>query len=290
MQNGIEGRTETVRQSYYAVIPANVRYDEMLTPNAKLLYGEITALCNEKGFCWASNQYFAELYRVSKVSVSKWVASLAEQGYIRINFIYREGSKEILNRCISIVCDPVKEKLNTPIKEKFKENNTVINNNPLTPLKGGVGTAADATEPVTEPNHYKAKEVTAKPKESTNVPGNCYTKNKAECFEQFCKAYLAKRRNKAESKKHYYAYLNGSKRDRTDGAVYSYDHVQLFLAAERYMAECYEKQLEPEKIKLMSSFLNERIRDYVDKTQPQYEAMMREHYGEDWQKVRFRYE
>lgn len=115
-------------KSYYAIIPANVRYDKELTANAKLLYGEITALCNEKGYCWASNSYFSELYSVSKVSISKWINQLIEKGYLGSEIIYKEGSKEILNRYLRIVNDPIKEKFNTPIKEKFKDNNTVFNN------------------------------------------------------------------------------------------------------------------------------------------------------------------
>ena len=132
-----------IQRAYYAIIPANVRYDKTLTPNAKLLYGEITALCNEKGFCWANNEYFSELYGVSKTSISKWISSLIERGYLQSEIIYKEGSKEILNRYLRIVKepieeklntyltkvkDPIEEKLNTPIEEKLKDNNTYFNN------------------------------------------------------------------------------------------------------------------------------------------------------------------
>lgn len=117
-------------KGYYSVIPANVRYDKDLTPNAKLLYAEITSLCNEYGYCWASNSYFSNLYGVTTVSISKWIKSLAEKGYIETEIEYKKDSKEILNRYIKIINDPIKEKFNTPqrkvkdpIKEKFKENN-----------------------------------------------------------------------------------------------------------------------------------------------------------------------
>ena len=123
-----------IKKSYYAIIPANVRYDENLTPNAKLLYGEVTALCNEKGYCWAGNSYFANLYGVSNVSISKWINQLVKQGYLTSEMQYKEGSKEILHRYLRIVNDPIKEKFNTPptkvndpIKEKFKDNNTINN-------------------------------------------------------------------------------------------------------------------------------------------------------------------
>jgi len=117
-----------IKKSYYAIIPANVRYDEKLIPNAKLLYGEITALCNEKGYCWASNDYFASLYNVSKTSVKKWLKSLEDGGYIHREVKYKEGRKEIDTRWITIVTYPREEKLPTPRQEKGPDNNTVINN------------------------------------------------------------------------------------------------------------------------------------------------------------------
>ncbi|HGF7598888.1 TPA: conserved phage C-terminal domain-containing protein [Enterococcus hirae] len=109
-----------MQRAYYAIIPANVRYDKELPANAKLLYGEITALCNERGFCWASNNYFADLYGVSKVSISKWIKKLVENGYINSDIHYKEGSKEIEYRYLTLV--------NDPIKQKFKDNNTSFNN------------------------------------------------------------------------------------------------------------------------------------------------------------------
>lgn len=68
--------------SYYAIIPADIRYNEALSANAKLLYGEITALCNKEGYCWASNQYFAKLYNVHKDTISKWVSELVQQEFV----------------------------------------------------------------------------------------------------------------------------------------------------------------------------------------------------------------
>lgn len=127
MPTFFERRVMNEQPNFYAVIPANVRYAD-ITPNAKLLYGEITALCNKDGYCYATNEYFAKLYNVSKVSISKWVKELVINGFITSEIVYRVGTKEILNRYIRIVYDPIKEKFNTPIKEKFKDNNTYINN------------------------------------------------------------------------------------------------------------------------------------------------------------------
>ena len=127
---------ELVQRNYYAVLPANVRYDKNITPNAKLLYAEITALCNDKGYCWAGNAYFAELYGVTKTSISNWISSLQKNGYIEVRFIYKENSKEIQSRHISIANNiPIQNNLNTytknivgDIQNNFTDNNKIINN------------------------------------------------------------------------------------------------------------------------------------------------------------------
>jgi len=106
--------------NYYAIIPANVRYAD-LKPNAKLLYGEITALSNKHGFCFASNKYFAELYKVNKNTISSWISDLKNYGFITVK-IERNIDNQITKRCIGIL-----KKMDNPIHEKLKYNNTSIN-------------------------------------------------------------------------------------------------------------------------------------------------------------------
>lgn len=89
--------------AYYSIIPASVRYNDNLSANAKLLYGEITALANARGFCWASNSYFANLYRVSIESVKRWMRQLKESGYIRVEIVTRGSNTE---RHIYVLDDP----------------------------------------------------------------------------------------------------------------------------------------------------------------------------------------
>jgi len=120
-----------MKKNYYAVIPAEVRYNSALTANAKLLYGEITALADEKGNCNPTNRYFAELYQVSTVSVSKWVRQLEKEGYIKTCLKYKKDSKEVEERVINISLPPPKENLNTPPKKSLKNNIYIYNTHTL---------------------------------------------------------------------------------------------------------------------------------------------------------------
>lgn len=122
--------------NYYAIIPAIVRYDNELSSSEKLYYGEVTALSNKHGYCYATNGYFSELYQVSKVTISRWTSRLEKKGYISTELI-RDG-KEIVQRRIFItemliginknVNRGINKNDNTPINKNVKDNSTSINN------------------------------------------------------------------------------------------------------------------------------------------------------------------
>ena len=118
------------KPNYYAIIPAEVRYNNNLRPNEKLLFGEITALSSFKGECTASNNYFSRLYGVVPSAITKWIKDLEKEQYITVDYI-REG-KEIKKRIIRLTGIHKYDKVFTNVVEgysqKFKENNTSNNN------------------------------------------------------------------------------------------------------------------------------------------------------------------
>ena len=113
--------------NYYAVISAEVRYDNRLKPNVKLLYAEITALCNMNQECFASNRYFADLYGKSKGTISGWVSELVRYGYISVRYTFKSGTKEIDNRYIKILKGGVLQNPHTLYSLNDKKNTTTNN-------------------------------------------------------------------------------------------------------------------------------------------------------------------
>lgn len=126
--------------SYYAVIPAKVLHDKDLLkyPKSILLYGHIANLANQKGYCWATNKYFMEQLGVkSATTITDYLNLLVRKGFIKKKNIYKDGTKQIEKRIISIDtgtpipadCNtPTTADCNSPIPADCKENNTSINN------------------------------------------------------------------------------------------------------------------------------------------------------------------
>ena len=75
---------QNMKPSYWAVLPATVRYDEKIPASAKLIYAEISALTEKRGFCYASNEYLMQLFGVSERTLQRHLKALEGRGYIQI--------------------------------------------------------------------------------------------------------------------------------------------------------------------------------------------------------------
>lgn len=87
---------------YYAVIPATILYDSELTANEKMLYAIISQLAIKTGFCYASNSYLAERLGITPRAVSKWINKLIQKNYVRYEYEYEPGTREIKERHLYI--------------------------------------------------------------------------------------------------------------------------------------------------------------------------------------------
>ncbi|MDO4459360.1 MAG: helix-turn-helix domain-containing protein [Clostridia bacterium] len=102
--NSVSNITEK-EDNRFIVIPAAVRSDRRLSAGARLLYGDIAALTMEKGYCWATNTYLAEIYSVRTETISNWISQLEEFGYIEIKY---SGRDRIIRLCEEYAVNPVK--------------------------------------------------------------------------------------------------------------------------------------------------------------------------------------
>ena len=100
--------------------------DENIKTELRLLI-KISSLTAEKGFCYASNSFFAEYFKTSEVTISKQIKKLESLNYIEIE--YERRGAEVLKRFVRLkktLTDDY-QKLKPTIKENFKDNNTSIN-------------------------------------------------------------------------------------------------------------------------------------------------------------------
>ncbi len=132
-------------------IPKAIWIDTKLSLQEKAFLVEIDSLdCHEDG-CFASNDYFAEFFNLSKNRCSEIIQSLKEKGYISIRYKYKPGTKAIDKRIINIKnikffgiryseegirdmdrgtrnSDIGTRNVDLPYSENCEDNNTLINN------------------------------------------------------------------------------------------------------------------------------------------------------------------
>ena len=96
-------------------IPIEILTDKNLSDKEKHIYSLVIFLSQEKQYCFCTNKTISELLNISVTQVSKLVNSLKDKGYINIEMVYKENSKEVDIRKL------------IPIEEKFKDNKYNIN-------------------------------------------------------------------------------------------------------------------------------------------------------------------
>ena len=101
------------------------------------MYSEITALSTKDGYCFAENDYFADLYGKEVNTISYWVSKLVRAGFIRREIDKSKGNRRKLY--VNNLCTPIPkkqdrytEKTGVPYPEKsgviYKSNTTRFNN------------------------------------------------------------------------------------------------------------------------------------------------------------------
>ena len=81
-------------------IPAKILLNKDLSDKEKIILSMILYLSEEKGSCFASNKYIANIVNVTPERVSKIISSLKDKGYISVKLKYKTDSKEIEERQI----------------------------------------------------------------------------------------------------------------------------------------------------------------------------------------------
>ena len=120
----------TNNPNYYAILTSEVRYCPDLSAQEKLLFAEITALTSKDGICFAGNKYFADLYSLSTVTISRQISNLEKLGFIKIE--YEKSGTKVTKRLITInknvngKAQTINKNVNRTVNKNVKENNTSI--------------------------------------------------------------------------------------------------------------------------------------------------------------------
>ena len=93
-----------VNRSFRGVwIPREIWLNKELSITEKCFLAEIDSLGGSEEGCFASNQYFAEFFNLSKERARKIIGELNKKGYLEITLTYKENSKEVDQRIIKLI-------------------------------------------------------------------------------------------------------------------------------------------------------------------------------------------
>jgi hypothetical protein len=94
--------------NFYSIIPSYVRYDRELTNFAKVLYSEISALTNAKGYCFAYNRYFEKAFNCTDRTIQRALLILQNKEYIYVDIERDKDTNQVIMRKIYILLNDMR--------------------------------------------------------------------------------------------------------------------------------------------------------------------------------------
>ena len=92
----------------------------------------ISSLCAEKGYCYASNKYLAEIFDTNEITISRKIKLLESKNYISIE--YEKRGCQVISRKLRLAkmliddYQNCKSTINKNVKENIISNNNINNN------------------------------------------------------------------------------------------------------------------------------------------------------------------
>lgn len=87
--------------TWYAVISFEILSSAELSDKEKLLLALIGNLQNQKGYCYASNEYMAQILKCTPNNVCRLISHLHEMGYL-LRKVYRNEKNQVTSRILMI--------------------------------------------------------------------------------------------------------------------------------------------------------------------------------------------
>lgn len=89
-----------IQGTFLTAVPSRALTDKRLTSDETRILCQIYMLLNQQGFCQATNTYFANLNDVTERTIRRWLKSLQDKNYIKIEYIENNGKKNQGNNAI----------------------------------------------------------------------------------------------------------------------------------------------------------------------------------------------
>lgn len=111
-------------------LPNEVIKKTNINDKEKMIYAMILSLSKNQE-CTVTNAYISKIFNITTIQVSRVINALKKKGFIKVNLIYKQNSKEIQKRVIipiNIDVNTYKQISSRPVNIDVKD---ILNNNKI---------------------------------------------------------------------------------------------------------------------------------------------------------------